>query len=118
VSDHDDLLTLATASIYIDDLVAGVEGEFEITGGWGSDEQTFTDALAEVHKAQGTLVANGWRRNKEKEKKAPYSHNIEVACYSKQLKPGQKSRWIYVTVATRFGLHAKFTGGTWESLSW
>ena len=117
MAEQNEMEILARAAYYTSDLVRGVEGEFEIAEeGWG--QGGYQAALDEVHSVQRALVAAGWRRDKAKEERAPYSHNIEVACYRKQFKPGQKNRWVYVTVATRFGLVAKFVGGDWESLSW
>jgi len=101
--------TLAEAAFYSPELARGLEGEFEIEeDGWG--QGGFKAALEEVHSVQRTLVESGWRRSKKEERLAPYSHNIEVAVYRKQLKPGKPSQWIVVTVATRFGLVAKFKG--------
>jgi len=109
--------TLAQAAYYIPEMVRGVEGKFEIEeDGWGQGNAQA--AVEEIHSVQRALTKAGWRRNKAKEKLAPYSHNIEVACYTKQFKPGQKNRWVYITIATRFGVVAKFVGGDWESLSW
>lgn len=104
-----ELEELALAAIYADDLAIGVEGEFEITGGCPG-EQTFEEAVAEVHRCQTVLLLHGWRRDKEQEQFAPYSHNIERAVYRRQFKPGQPSCWVVVTLATRFGLLAKFQG--------
>ena len=115
MSDHDDLATLAEAAIYADDLARGVEGTFEILGGWGeglSDQE----ALTEIHDCQRTLVESGWRRDKNKEALAPFSHNIEVAAYRKQFKPGQPSRWGTLTLAIRFGVTATFKGS--KELTW
>ena len=106
---------IAEAAYYIPELIRGMEGSFEISQeDWNTG---FSEKLAEVHEAQRALVQAGWRRDKRKEELAPLSHNFEVACYRKQLKRGQRSRWVYVTVATRFGLVAKFYGGN-ESLPW
>lgn len=110
MSETNELEVLARAALYIPELARGVEGEVEITGGWGSGEQSGQEAVKEAHEAQITLFAAGWRRDKRKERRAPYTHNIEVACYRRQFKPGEKSRWIYVTVAIRFGLVATFHG--------
>jgi len=108
---------LARASYYVPELVRGKPGEFEISeDGWG--QGGYQAALAELHNVQRALIEAGWRRDKEKEQHAPYSHNIEVACYRKQFKVGKPSKWVYVTVATRFGLTAKFQAGTFASLSW
>ena len=107
---------LAQAAYYIPELVRGVVGEFEVAMEGMSGQEDWRRTLNEIRDAQRALVEAGWRRNKEKEERAPYSHNVEVACYRKQFKPGQPSRWVYVTVTTRFGLVAQFYGV--ESLDW
>lgn len=104
-----ELEDLARAAIYADDLAIGVEGEFEVVGG-AVGEQPFWEALLEVHRCQAVLVLHGWRRDKDEEARAPYSHNIERAVYRKQFEPEQPSRWVVVTLATRFGLLATFRG--------
>ena len=111
MSEQNELEVLAMAALDIPELARGVIGEVAITGGWGQDEQTAQEALDEIHRAQVTLVEAGWRRDKGKERLAPFSHNIEVAAYRKQFTPGQESRWVTVTIAVRFGIHARFTGG-------
>lgn len=102
---------IAEAAYYIPELVQGMEGTFEIDGMY-----TPKESVAEIHEVQLALAQAGWRRDKEREQYAPFSHNIEVACYRKQLKRGQRSRWVYITIATRFGLIAKFYGG--QKLPW
>jgi hypothetical protein len=114
-TDFNALETLARESIHAGDLARGVVGEFEILGGWDTSLSN-QDALQEVHDSQRKLVEAGWRRDKAAERLAPFSHNIEVAAYRKQFKPGQPSRWVVVTVATRFGLTAKFKGT--KELDW
>jgi hypothetical protein len=110
VSDLNDLEVLARAAIDVPDLARGVEGEVEMEMEGMFGQEDFRRVLNEIRDGQRTLVAAGWRRDAEKEELAPYSHNIEVACYRKQFTPGRRSRWVYVTVATRFGLVAKFHG--------
>ena len=114
MSDHDNLTALAYAGVYIEDLARGVEAEFTIEGGIG--HQSNAEALREIFFCQHHLVRNGWKRDKREEARAPYSHNIEVAAYRKQFKPGQPSRWITLILAVRFGVDATFKGH--KELTW
>jgi len=113
------LVELAQAAIYVPDLARGVIGEIEITEeGWG--EGDVPRVLEEIHRGQRTLVEAGWRRSKHHERHAPYTHNVEVAVYRKQLEGEKVPHWIVVLVTTRFGLHSVWKGlgprkkGPWE----
>jgi len=127
------LLAIAEAALYIPELARGLEGEVVIAASAcvvmnEEDVASHKRTLAEIHRAQRTLVEAGWRRHPSKERtwNEQSSHNVEIACYFKrfdQTEPPPRSdllfrdnnkralpNWIVVRVTTRFGLHAEFVG--------
>jgi hypothetical protein len=118
VSELNAMETLAQAAFYIPELARGLDGEVEIkTEDWGEEEHE--RVKAEIHQAQALLYLAGWRQDRTQEWKLHQGHSYtgaDYACYRKQFKPGQQSRWISVVVTWRCGLRARFKGR--QVLSW
>lgn len=103
------LLALAMAALDIPELARGIEGEVMIEQP-GMDREGAIEAVAKIHAAQRLLKQEGWVRHKTFESRAPYTANIEVACYYKQFEDNDHPNWIAVTLATRFGVSSTWTG--------
>jgi len=105
MSQENEMEALARAALYFPDIARGVTGEFTIEqDGWAPLCQKTLD---EIHRGQHYLRDAGWLRDRLLEKRAPYTHNIDVAVYRKKFNKGW--RWITVTASFRFGICAAFT---------
>ena len=107
MAEMNEMEAIARACLYIPELARGVQGEVEIESMFGAEDWHRT--RDELHKAQRTLREAGWRRVSRLERNAPYSHNVEVAVYTKRF---DKPFYIVVEVTTRFGIYAAFKSYT------
>lgn len=103
---ENEMEVLAKASFYIQDIIAGRIGEFEITEeGWGAGDGP--RALAEVKECLLKLKEAGFKDDLGGLRSAPYSHNVNVGCFTKEFDHGDRT--VIMTLTTRFGIHAKFS---------
>ncbi len=103
------LLAIAMAALDIPELVRGIEGEVQIEQP-GMDADGAIVAINRIHEAQKLLKVEGWVRHKRHERNAPYTRNIEVACYQKKFEDETHPHWVICTLATRFGVSSTWTG--------
>lgn len=97
---------LARAAFYVTDAMRGVLGEWEIEDSDWSPATSRT-AYEELQRNLKLLKEAGWKDRPKLSERAPYSQNIRVGCFYKTVR-GVGKRWITLTVASRFGLIAKF----------